>query len=233
VTEVHRRGLPLPRNADPIAHVVIDRTVSRVPLFTGAFADGPEGRGYGMLEQWIPRVGNFISRRVWPQTLVGDGLVMICPNRSVSPAYRQQLLQYVHDGGRVLVVDSMEIENSTANSILWLFGLASEHRAQSQPEAKLRLSVDAPQVPLQSSCTIAGGQPLAWWGDVPVAAQVTYGQGTVTAIGFGSLFNDASMGLHWLPEPDAETLARYEVLYALLRGSLPDEPLPRRYGAFP
>jgi hypothetical protein len=42
----------------------------------------------------------------------------------------------------------------------------------------------------------------------------------VTAIGFGSLFNDASMGYHWLQDPDETQLQRYEILYALLRAGL-------------
>jgi hypothetical protein len=46
----------------------------------------------------------------------------------------------------------------------------------------------------------------------------------VTAIGFGSLFNDAAMGFHWLPEPEEDTLERYEALYALLRSALPPSP---------
>ena len=53
-----------------------------------------------------------------------------------------------------------------------------------------------------------------------MAASADFGQGTVTAIGFGGLFNDANMGFHWLAEPDADTLARYELLYALLRASI-------------
>jgi hypothetical protein len=80
---------------------------------------------------------------------------------------------------------------------------------------------------------ITGGETLAWWGDTPVAAQARYGDGTVTAIGFGSLLNDANMGFHWLPEPEADVLRRYEVLYALLRASLPAKALPRRRGTFP
>ena len=233
VAAAHRHALPLPQNARPIPHVVIDRTVSHVPLFTGAFADEEGGNGYGMLEQWIPRVGNFISRRVGPDTFMGDGLTIICPNRSVSLAYRERLMQYVQSGGKLLVVDSMEIEDSTANSILWQFGLASAHDVPPPPEAPLRWAADGLEVPLQSSCAITGGKTLASWGDTPVAAQVVYGQGTVTAIGFGALFNDANMGFHWLPEPEEEILARYEVLYALLRAALPREPLPRRHGWFP
>jgi hypothetical protein len=186
-----------------------------------------------MLEQWIPRLGNFISRRTGPDTFLGDGLVIIGANRSVSSAYRERLMQYVQGGGKVLVVDSMEIADSTANSILWPFGLASDHGVSQPTETPLRWDEEGPEVPLQSSCAITGGETLAWWGDTPVAAQVAFGQGTVTAIGFGSLFNDASMGFHWLPEPEEEVLARYEMLYTLLRASLPSAPLPRRQGSFP
>ena len=49
----------------------------------------------------------------------------------------------------------------------------------------------------------------------------TNGKGSVTAIGFAHLFIDASMGFHWLPEPEAEVRDRYDVLYGLLRTSLP------------
>ena len=42
----------------------------------------------------------------------------------------------------------------------------------------------------------------------------------MTAIGFGSLFNDAGMGYHWLETPDETRLQRDEILYALLRSGL-------------
>ena len=211
-----------------MTHVVIDRNLSEVPLFTGAFADDEDGAGYGMLEQWIPRIGNFISRGAGDKTFVGDGLVILCPTRSVSQQYQDQLLRYVESGGKVLVVDAAAVEGSTANSLLWPFGLASNHSASPAPKGKLRCVVEAPEIPLEASCEITGGKPLAWLGETPVAASARYGNGTVTAIGFGDLFNDASMGLHWLPEPDAETRQRYDVLYALLRASLPAQPLAGR-----
>ena len=70
---------------------------------------------------------------------------------------------------------------------------------------------------LLAACEIVGGEPLAWLHDVPVAARVRWGKGTVTAIGFGGLFNDANMGFHWLPDPEPAVRDRYEVLYGLLR----------------
>ena len=79
---------------------------------------------------------------------------------------------------------------------------------------------DAAHTPLSNSCAILGGTPVAQWGDATVAARSEFGKGTVTAVGFGSLFNDANMGYHWLGEPDEELQQLYEMLYALLREGL-------------
>jgi hypothetical protein len=225
VIAVHHAAMPAPANHRPMEHVVIDRTVSEVPLFTGAFEDDEEGLGYGLLEQWIPRVGNRISRETGPDAFTGDGLVVICPTRSVSDAYREQLVRYVEAGGQLLVFDSPDVERSTANSLLWPFGLESTRATATQITGPL-IWVDAPDVPaieLSASCGINGGEPIAVVGPVSTAAQVRYGEGLVTAVGFGSLFNDGTMGYHWLPEPTPETLRVYEVLYHLLRRSVPAE----------
>jgi hypothetical protein len=212
----------------PLRHrmpqVTIDRELSEVPLFTGAFADDPEGFGYGMLEQWIPRVGNCIQRSSGNDVFTADGLVVICPTRIATQAYRQQLIEFVQNGGQLLVFDSLAIETSTANSILWPFGLASNHDASQAADMPLRLGDETTAVIPQQSCEIAGGEPFVWWGDIPVAATTVHGKGRVTVVGFGSLFNDANMGFHWLPEPDEATRTRYELLYSILRIALPHEP---------
>jgi hypothetical protein len=72
------------------------------------------------------------------------------------------------------------------------------------------------------SCVVYGGTPIAKWGDTPVAARIEFGEGSVTAMGFGSLFNDANMGYHWLNEPDEAMRNRYAMLFALLRSGLQD-----------
>jgi hypothetical protein len=222
---LQRTAMPVPTVQRPMPHVVIDREISDVPLFTGAFEDDKEGLGYGMLEQWIPRVGNRISREKGDGVFQGEALVVICPTASVSDEYREQLIQFVEAGGQLLVFDSPDVEGSTANSLLWPFGLASNNAMAAEIAGPLVVSgaEDLPQIELSASCNITGGEPIASVGGVPTAAQVQYGAGTVTAIGFGSLFNDGTMGYHWLPQPSPETLAVYEVLYHLLRASLPHE----------
>ena len=220
----HRHALPAEKAQRPLPHVVIDRTLSEVPLFLGAFPEGEEGAGYGLLEQWIPRVGNYTSRRSGDEVFWGDGLVIICPTRSVTETYRQQLVRFVASGGRVLVLDSPDVAGSTANSLLWPFGMASRRGLSEQPEGKLRCAFTDKQVPLQTACEITGGQPLAWLADNPVAASSQFGKGRITAVGFAPLFIDANMGFHWLPEPEEQVRDRYEVLYALLRACLPNSP---------
>jgi hypothetical protein len=221
VEAVHRRTLPVPQQQRSQTLVVIDRTVSEVPLFTGAFADDDDGYGYGMMEQWIPRLGVSLARRSGNEVFDADALVVICPTASVSDAYQRRLIEFVASGGQLLVFDSPDVEGSTANSLLWPFGLASAHNAQSVDDGKLRCEFTATEVPLQASCEITGGQPFAWLAETPVAARVEYGRGTVTAVGCGGLFNDAGMGFHWLPEPEAEVRDRYEALYGFLRAALP------------
>ena len=58
---------------------------------------------------------------------------------------------------------------------------------------------------------------MAWIGNDPVAAQVQYGQGSVTVIGFGSRFADSNMGITGDVVPDDALRAVFDLEYELLR----------------
>ena len=120
-----------------------------------------------------------------------------------------------------MVFDAIDLEGSTVNSLLWPFGLASSHATEPVDQGEMRLADSDLKTPLEVSCQVTGGEPIAWLGEMPVAARVRYGQGIITAVGCGALFNDTNMGTNWLVEPDADLLNRFEALYALLRASLP------------
>lgn len=231
VLVAHRREMPVLTPQRPARHVVIDRQISQVPLFTGAFADADDGSGYGLLEQWIPRLGGYISRRREDDVFQGQALVVICPTRSVADGYRARLEAFVAAGGHLMVIDSPDVEGSTANGLLEPFGLASYRGGPVDEQGHLAVQRCEVQLPCQAACTIVGGEPIAWLGELPAAARTRFGRGQVTVLGFGSLFNDAQMGFHWLPEPAPDTLQRYAVLYALLQDALP--PLPQHAGSSP
>ena len=69
--------------------VVIDRTTSRVPLATTFENEDPSGAGFGLLEQWIPRLGYMTMRAQGDAVFQGDAIVMLYPNIPISPAFRR------------------------------------------------------------------------------------------------------------------------------------------------
>ena len=76
---LHRMAMPQPQPVRPLTRVVVDRTVSDVPLSLGAYTEG-DGSGYGLFEQWIPRLGCYTQRARGAEAFEGDALVVICPN---------------------------------------------------------------------------------------------------------------------------------------------------------
>ncbi|MEN6367098.1 MAG: DUF4350 domain-containing protein [Thermoguttaceae bacterium] len=223
VGAMHRWALPQPEALRPERCVVVDRTVSVAPLSKGPDTQGG-GEGYGLLEQWIARLGCYTVRRSGPDAFSGDALVILCPNRSVTDEFRNRLVEYVAHGGRLLVLDSPENNGSTAHSLLSPFGLSIRH--DRTWTGKLSTTDLLPAVDVAGANEVVGGQPVAKLDQYPVAATTRYGRGSVMAIGFGSLWNDKRMGEHWMLDPDKTTKARYEVLFALLRSWLDDRPLP-------
>ncbi len=191
-------------------------------------------KGYGMLEAWIPRIGCYTIRKEGDEAFSGDALVVICPNRmppEQPEEFRRRgfrspwigrLVEYVRGGGKLLVIDTPENAQSTANVLLEPFGLSV--RRNKPWMGKLSTVGQTALVEVESAWEVAGGQPLARLDKLPVAATVQYGKGSVMAVGFGSLWNDTRLGETWMIEPDAAVKARYEVLFGLLRTLLEGKP---------
>ncbi len=232
-----RRQMPVPEVQRPLPLVVVDRTTSDVPLSKGAYTQG-EGQGYGLLEQWIARLGYVTARRSGADVFQGDAVVVLGPSRSVHPEFRAQLVRYVADGGRLLVIDSPENEATTANSLLWPFGLSFERdqpwsgtlSVTSQPWAglptgRLGPASDWPGFRVEQAWSIQGGEPVAQLGIKPVAVVHRHGKGLVMAVGFGSAFNDTNMGDNWMTVPDAALRRRFDTLFALLQYLIEERPI--------
>ncbi|MBN2294826.1 MAG: DUF4350 domain-containing protein, partial [Pirellulales bacterium] len=185
-----------------------------------------DGQGFGLLVQWIPRVGYFTARRHGAEVTTGDALVVICPSGSVDEAYRQRLVEYVEGGGRLLVFDSPHNRASTANSILWPFGL-SFVQSFGPVAGKLTLPDGKawPGADIEAAWSVSGGEPLMQIDGTPVVARVQFGKGTVTVVGFATSFNDAAMGGTWLQEPDEAMIEHYKLLFGLFEAAFDGKPL--------
>lgn len=209
----------LPDCQRPLVRVVLDRATSRVPLSEGGYADEPDG--YGLLEQWIPRLGHYTVRADGPEAFSGDILLVISPTVSVSEEYRQRLIDWVSEGGKLVVIDSPDRFGTTANSLLWPFGMSLYYATACQGDLHLEKS-DWPGIAVATACQIEGGEPFMWVGETPVAARTRYGKGTVTAIGFGSLMTNARMGTTWVAEPGPGELKIYRLLFELIESVVED-----------
>jgi len=221
------RALPLPA---PVAGrrlplVVVDRTTSHVPLANADENDDPSGGGFGLLEQWIPRLGYMTVRAEGDDVFQGDAIVMLYPNVPASEAFCRQLVDYVNCGGRLLVIDAgMNDVASTSNQILRPFGLSLDY---SQPwGGELVLKEPWPRNHVDHAWEVLGGKSFATLnGERTVCATVEYGQGLVMVVSFGNMFTDRNMGMLWSHDPTAAERTRYDVLFAILRRLVKDEPL--------
>ncbi len=237
--ELHRVNMPPPKAEKPLLRVVVDRTASNVPLSMGAYTKGENGSGYGLLEQWIPRLrindrGCYTIRQKGDAAFSGDALVVICPTHGVSEEFRKKLAGYVENGGKLLVFDAPESEHSTANELLSPFGMRIER--ENQLSGSLVLNDRWPGIPVEKACKVTGGTSIAQIDGKSVAEVTHVGKGTVMAIGFGSLFNDRNMGGTWTADPDAPVKQRFNVFYSLVRSFLrakPIEPTTEAFGNVP
>jgi hypothetical protein len=233
VRAAHFAELPMPTPARRMTEVVMDRTVSSAPLPKGGFIAGKED-GFGIFERNILRLGYFTSRQSGDNALGGNLLVVLHPDRDVSPAFRDAVERFVRRGGKLLVLDSPQNQKSTANSLLYPFDMALDHSTNFT--GTLAAAGGLPAVPIPSACQVIGGDPLASFDGVPpglaappvIAAtrRFWFSPGTVTVIGFATRFADFNMGVTGDLVPDAELRKVYELEYQLLRGIVNDTRPP-------
>jgi hypothetical protein len=219
---VHRVTLPLPQAQRPFVQVVIDRTLCDGPLAKNGFIEGSE-EGFGIFERWLLRLGYFTARRQGPTVFDADLVIYFHPHRAASEPLRGQMLKYVAGGGKILVIDSPQNENSTSDDFLAAFGITVDRSAP--VSGQLETAAGWPAVPVADAALVRGGAPFAWIEDQPVGTTVRHANGQVTVISFGSRFNDANMGLTGDVVPDANLKQVFDLQFALMRAIVESESL--------
>lgn len=184
-------------------HVVFDRTLSEVTLPEPGTTPEDDG-GFGLYEMWPPCLGYSTVRGSDAEAFSRDPLpsvlVVIYPSRPPSDEFRNRLVKYVADGGRLLVVDSPENGNSTSNALLKPFKLSVDHTQVQRGRIVVTRDEEAeekrgpwPQIEIEPACRVSGGKPFAFLGEAPVGTIARYKKGAVAVVGFGSLYDNAGM----------------------------------------
>jgi len=215
-----RRAMPAPEPVRGMVRVGIDRTVSGGPLPKSSFIAGKD-TDFGLFERSILRLGYFTFRATGEELTDADAVIVLDPNKPVDRGFRDRLAEYVRDGGKLLVLDRPGNAGSTANSLLWPYGLKVGRTPL--PAGPLTVRQGWPAIQVPSAKAVSGGQPLASLHGQPVAAAVRYGKGTVTVVGFSSRFTDRHMGVIGDVIPDARLRPVYDFEYKLLRSVVRDD----------
>ena len=160
------------------------------------------------------------------EALEGDLLVFLHPHKDVTREFRDDVARYVEAGGKVLVIDSPRNAGSTANSILWPYGLSFGRAAGLSGE--LRVPEGWPQVSVGSAVHVSGGEPFIHLQGRPIAAVARHGKGLVIAAGLGGRFNDREMGVIGDVIPDARLRPVFDLEFTLLRAIVSGEALSAR-----
>jgi len=209
-------------------HVVVDRTLSEVILPEPDTVPS-EDQGFGLAEMWFPYLGYSTARGSGTEAFSGDLLVIFYPSREPSDEFHERLVHYVENGGRLLVVDSPQNGKSTANDLLKPFNkLAVSHDTPRRGNLVIRDEDGKPwaRIPVDAAWSVSGGEPFAALdGQTPIGTTAGFGKGTVTVLGFGSLFNNASLRGSWDLPPPQKSLVPYDVLTAVVRGLMTGQPL--------
>lgn len=217
-----RAGMPRPEPRRSFTLAAVDRGIGAAALSKGPYTTG-EGRGFGLAEQWIQRLGWFVARRHGLDVFDSNIVIVFHPGRAPDDAYIERLRQFVSEGGVVVVIDSADNTDSTANSLLWPFGLSMPSAAAQTGELTPGEASPLPVWPadrLEQGRRVEGGTVVLRAGGQPVVALARHGRGAVLAVGCGELFQDARMGETWMEEPSREVRARFDAYFALLRFAL-------------
>jgi hypothetical protein len=243
IKTVHSLNMPLPQKTRPFVRVNIDRSVCDAPLSKSGFIKGTS-EGFGIFEQWILRLGYFTKRLTITDIngngLEGDLLIFFHPNKYIKEGFREKIVKYVKKGGKILIIDSDMNKKSSANSILYPFGIKIDRYNIVQgilelPEKWSSLDPDISSgdvgvdvdvdvdtdvnvdIDIPSAYVIEGGNPIMTISGKPVGVHLRYGKGSVTVIGFGSRFTDANMGVSTDIKPDESLYQVYRLEFSILR----------------
>lgn len=218
--------LPQPSTPLPIVAFERGRTSYHVPDLSELPDHSPFS--FHTFYVWTQRVGYVPTTRNFRRCLDGSQIVvLINPFDHFAARELDALRQYVHQGGRLLVLDSPHSRHSTANDILGRFGLGFETAEIESVTVLDPVRGDSLGV-LPHMKPVTGGEPVLLLPDSTAALAVaSFGDGLVAAMCASDSFTDAVLGTT-SEVPDEAQLALFQLQFRLFGEVL--RP-PRRAGA--
>jgi hypothetical protein len=214
-----RGAYPLPQPKTPYMKVVFEQEHGNYELPLQGFTKEAE-RSFEVFYQWVLRVGYypFTGKTLHDDLTDADILVIINPHKRFSPAENSWVKDYLENGGKVLVMDSADNDNSTADELLAGFGMKMNRgKNTTLPSAYSPSWMGT--AGRNRAIAIEGGEALLRSSEgEPILSVVKVGSGTVAALTFSRLFTNPPMGGSYRVAPNQQQRAIYDLEFNLLRG---------------
>jgi hypothetical protein len=214
-----QKAYPLPQPLTPYTKVVFEREHGDYELPLKGFTKEAE-KSFEVFYQWVLRIGYypFTGRTLKEDLTDADMLVVINPQKPFRAEEIGQVRDYLERGGKVLMMDSADNGNSTADELLASFGMKmNREKSATLPPAYSPAWMGA--AGRNRAIAIDGGEALlrSYEGE-PILSMVKVGKGTVAALTFSRLFTNPPMGGSYRVIPNQQQRAIYDLQFNLLRG---------------
>ncbi len=214
-----RSAYGVPQPMTPYTRVVFEQQHGDYELPLKGFTKDRE-RSYEVFYQWVLRVGYYpFTGRTLPQDLQDAHiLVIINPVKTFLPDELAGIKAFLEKGGRVLLLESLTNQNSTADQLLAPCGLkVRRERITALPAQFLSPWMHASG--LGRALAIEGGEAhLKSEQGEAVLASARVGQGLIAVLSCGQIFTNPPMGSSYRVVPDAQQRQIYNLQFNILKG---------------
>ena len=216
---INHKLFPLPSPHTPLTRVVFEQEHGNYELPLKGFTKERE-KSYEVFYQWVLRVGYypFTGRTLEEDLQDASILIIINPDRPFSPRELDLLKHYLEGGGKLLLMDSVNNQNSTADLLLASFGMKIQRERKVALPALYSTSWMS-RMGHNTACAIEGGEGLLFSPDgSPILSTARVGEGMIAVLTFSQLFTNPPMGGSYRVVPNREQRDIYELQFNLLRG---------------
>lgn len=215
-----RAAIPAPGVEVTSRDAVFDTTISagRLPIWHESHAGTPDD--FWSMFLAFQRSGEWMRVAMdGDDPLSGSSSIFVWPKAPVDAAFTARMKDYVEKGGRVFIFDDRIAGGSAANSLLQQFGLEMEPRPHGRELSTRKFAASAGSLRLGLSAAVLGGEPLVVdTSGEPIAASVSYGRGSVVAVGIAEDFAVAGLGTPYEVRSE-RSFDLYQLLYFVMDSS--------------
>ncbi|MEW6619952.1 MAG: hypothetical protein AB1422_11565 [bacterium] len=215
-TFVNKLNYPLPKPHTKPIQICFESKHSDLNLPIKGFVQDNEC-SFEMFYQWVLRLGYFPIVCEDIKKEKPEVVVIIKPKKKFTSKDISWIKDYLHSGGKILLLDSLSNGSSTANSLLSAFGVKIN---QSIYSSHLYAQPFNKYYPSEvNSAIIEGGNPIFFTPEnQTIGVSVKVGTGTLLVLSFADRFTDAKMGISDSIIPDEELLKVYQLEFGIFKG---------------